>query len=56
MVENSMTTNEYGLSVSIYSDNIKCATQEVCVTIPDDVDGDSNVGILDVVKITGIFT
>jgi len=50
-----MTTNEYGLSVSISSDNTKCATQEVCVTIPGDVDGDFNVDILDVVKIIGIY-
>lgn len=37
------------------TDNIAFADKEVCVAIPGDVDGDKEVTILDVVKITGIY-
>lgn len=37
------------------ADNIKCADQEVCVTIPGDVDGDSNVDLYDAVKLLKIY-
>jgi len=37
------------------ADNTLFADKEVCVTIPGDVDGDRDVDIYDVVKITGIY-
>ena len=37
------------------SDNLFVLDMEVCITIPGDVDGDRDVDIYDVVKITGIY-
>lgn len=37
------------------SDNTLFADKEICVTIPGDVDGDFDVDIYDVVKITGVY-
>ena len=37
------------------ADNILLANEKICVSIPGDVDGDKDVDIYDVVKITGVY-